>query len=193
MAGRNSWSATWTARCADGIYVLSADSLLFLLSFCCTQPFSLSASFGIGRLSHGNGGREQSRRAADGTEKRHKNDMAEGAARLVENPLAAIRLRQPIHKKVPELNSCFLYPESGTFQSSLVCCRILILLPSSLRTSASYPHCTEDTKHVSCLPPQRICQPYPHVIRQANDCLPESCSRTSACDRIAPIGNTNVF
>ena len=28
-----------------------------------------------------------------------KNDMAEGAARLVENPLAAIRLRQPIHKK----------------------------------------------------------------------------------------------
>lgn len=26
-------------------------------------------------------------------------NLAEGAARLVENPLAAIRLRQPIHKK----------------------------------------------------------------------------------------------
>ena len=31
--------------------------------------------------------------------KRHKNDMAEGAARLVENPLATIQLRQPTHKK----------------------------------------------------------------------------------------------
>ena len=30
---------------------------------------------------------------------------------------------------------------------------------------------------MSGLPYQRICQPYPHVIRQANDCLPESCSR----------------
>lgn len=99
----------------------------------------------------------------------------------------------PSIKKVPELNSCSLYPESGTLHPSLFCCRILILLLPSLRTSASYPHSTEDTKHVSGLPPQRICQPYPHVIRQANDCLPESCSRTSACDRIAPIGNTNVF
>lgn len=45
------------------------------------------------------------------------------------------------------------------------------------RLSAGIPHSTKDTKHVSGLPYQRICQPYPHVIRQANDCLPESCSR----------------
>lgn len=58
----------------------------------------------------------------------------------------------PSIKKVPELNSCSLYPESGTLQSSLLCCLILILLLPSLRISASYPHCTEDTKHVSGLP-----------------------------------------
>lgn len=45
------------------------------------------------------------------------------------------------------------------------------------RLSVGIPHSTKDTKHVSGLPYQRICQPYPHVIRQANDCLPESCSR----------------
>lgn len=66
-------------------------------------------------------------------------NLAEGAARLVENPLATIQLRQPTHKKVLALNSCSLCPESGTLQSSLACCRMLILLPSSLRTSASYP------------------------------------------------------
>ena len=45
----------------------------------------------------------------------------------------------PPIKKVLALNSYSLCPESGTLQSSLVCCRMLILLPSSLRTSASYP------------------------------------------------------
>ena len=55
--------------------------------------------------------------------------------------------------------------------------------PTAQRTPSTCPAC----------PSQRICQPYPHVIRQANDCLPESCSRTSACGRIAPIGNTNAF
>ena len=45
----------------------------------------------------------------------------------------------PPIKKVLALNSYSLCPESCTLQSSLVCCRMLILLPSSLRTSASYP------------------------------------------------------
>lgn len=96
-------------------------------------------------------------------------------------------------KKVPALNSCSLCPESGTlpplcfaagysYSFSLPCAHPHHL-PTAQRTPSTCPTC----------PPQRICQPYPHVIRQANDCLPESHSRTSACGRIAPIRNTDVF
>ena len=104
--------------------------------------------------------------------------MAEDAARLVENPLATIQLRQPTHKKVLALNSCSLCPESGTppyprwfaagcSYSFPLLTNIRIISPTAQRTPSMCAAC----------PSQRICQPYPHVIRQANDCLPESYSR----------------
>ena len=77
--------------------------------------------------------------------------MAEDAARLVENPLATIQLRQPTHKKVLALNSCSLCPESGNPPI------LSGLLPDahtpslSLRTSASYP--PQHKGHQACVRP----------------------------------------
>lgn len=109
------------------------------MSFCCTQPFSLSASFGIGRLLM--------KMAAENSPVERltepKNAIKTTWPKALQGSLK-IRWRpfncgSPPIKKVLALNSYSLCPESGTLQSSLVCCRMLILLPSSLRTSASYP------------------------------------------------------
>lgn len=56
------------------------------------------------------------------------------------------------------LPGCAGNPLAGVYQP---------VSPTAQRTPSTCPAC----------PSQRICQPYPHVIRQANDCLPESCSR----------------
>ena len=58
-----------------------------------------------------------------------------------------------------------MLPDAHT--PSLFLTNIRIISPTAQRTPSTCPAC----------PYQRICQPYPHVIRQANDCLPESCSR----------------